>query len=93
MLKTGDFFQLQIEVSGGRVEWYKDGVLVPTIAWDEFQEWEDTTPLVNVDQPGRTHCLHLIPIQSLDGPALPSPNQSHPTGAAASWGGDARYTQ
>ena len=57
VLKTGDFFQLQIEVSGGRVEWYKDGVLVPTIAWDEFQEWEDTTPLVNVDQPGRTQLL------------------------------------
>ena len=44
VLKTGDFFQLQIEVSGGRVEWFKDGVLVPISHR-------------HVDQPGETQLL------------------------------------
>ena len=29
VLRKGDSFQLQVDVSGGRVEWFKDGVLVP----------------------------------------------------------------
>ena len=29
VLRKGDLFQLQVDVSGGRVEWFKDGVLVP----------------------------------------------------------------
>ena len=42
VLKTGDFFQLQIEVSGGRVEWFKDGVLVPK---NEFLKNHPLCPL------------------------------------------------
>ena len=59
VLRSGDFFQLQIEVSGGRVEWFKDGVLVPKIQQDRDSRRSqgETDPMVFVDQPGRTQLL------------------------------------
>ena len=59
VLRSGDFFQLQIEVSGGRVEWFKDGLLVPKVQQDgdSWISQGETDPTVFVDQPGRTQLL------------------------------------
>ena len=54
VLKSGDFFQLHIEVSGGAVEWIKDGQIVPKVN----QPYCDRDGhLLNVDQPDRTQLL------------------------------------
>ena len=54
VLRSGDFFQLQVEVSGGSVLWLKDGEIVPKIV----QPYCDRAGhLVNVDQPDRTQLL------------------------------------
>ena len=54
VLRSGDFFQLQVEVSGGSVQWLKDGEIVPKIV----QPYCDRAGhLVNVDQPDRTQLL------------------------------------
>ena len=31
VLREGDFFQLQVEAAGGKVQWWKDGELVPNM--------------------------------------------------------------
>ena len=38
VLRSGDTFQLQVKVSGGRVEWFKDGVLVPKVGGKQAVE-------------------------------------------------------
>ena len=48
VLRNGDFFQLHIEVSGGKVEWWKDGELVPNM---------EPGRMVNVNQACRTQLL------------------------------------
>ena len=54
VLRSGDYFQLQVEASGGRVEWMKDGQIVPKVV----QPYCDRAGhLVNVDQPDRTQLL------------------------------------
>ena len=54
VLRSGDFFQLQVEVSGGSVQWIKDGEVVPKTN----QPYCDRAGnLVNVDQPDRTQLL------------------------------------
>ena len=50
VLKSGDFFQLHIEVSGGRVEWWKDGQLL-----EKLNDRDDH--YVSVDQPWQTQLL------------------------------------
>ena len=54
VLREGDFFQLHVEVAGGRVEWYKDGELVPNMDKDLSDK---ACHYVNVDQPFRTGLL------------------------------------
>ena len=54
VLRSGDYFQLQVEASGGRVEWMKDGETVQKVV----QPYCDRVgKLVNVDQPDRTQLL------------------------------------
>ena len=50
VLQSGDFFQLHIEVSGGRVQWWKDGQLLEKLNGTDGH-------CVSVDQPWRTQLL------------------------------------
>ena len=54
MLRDGDFFQLHIEAAGGKVEWWKDGELLPNM---EKGLSDRACRYVNVDQPNRTQLL------------------------------------
>ena len=38
VLRSGDVLQLEVKVSGGRVEWFKDGVLVPKVGGKQAVE-------------------------------------------------------
>ena len=54
VLREGDFFQLQVEAAGGKVQWWKDGELVPNL---ERKLSDKACRYVNVDQPFRTLLL------------------------------------
>ena len=54
MLRDGDFFQLHVEAAGGKVEWWKDGELLPNM---EKGLSDRACRYVNVDQPNRTQLL------------------------------------
>ena len=54
VLRDGDFFQLHIEAAGGKVEWWKDGELLPNM---EKGLSDRACRYVNVDQPNRTQLL------------------------------------
>ena len=55
MLRDGDFFQLHVEAAGGKVQWWKDGELVPTNMEQALSD--KACHYVNVDQPYRTPLL------------------------------------
>ena len=54
VLRDGDFFQLHVEAAGGKVEWWKDGELLPNM---EKGLSDRACRYVNVDQPNRTQLL------------------------------------
>ena len=49
VLRSGDVLQLEVKVSGGKVEWFKDGVLVPKVGGKQAVE-RPYLSLLNLDK-------------------------------------------